>query len=111
MLRKSPKSQAGFFLHILEVYSRVGRIWAKSDTMSWVDVCEILGKELKSPIAKSESATRSVIKLSRESSEGLAFEKNRNMGSQDATGAHRLKGILCSLDWLLGLPGVGKPNK
>jgi len=28
-----------------EVYSRVGRIRAQSETMSWVDVSEILGKE------------------------------------------------------------------
>jgi hypothetical protein len=41
----------------------------------------------------SPSATRSVIKLSRESNEGLAFGKNRSMGCQDGTGSARLKSI------------------
>src|SRR5579859_7578255 len=41
-----------------EVYSRVGRIRAQSETMSWVDVSEILGKELDLPIAKSDQELR-----------------------------------------------------
>jgi CHAT domain-containing protein len=41
-----------------EVYSRVGRIRAQSETMSWVDVSETLGKELDLPIAKSDQKLR-----------------------------------------------------
>src|ERR1700726_948962 len=41
-----------------EVYSRVGRIRAQSETMSWVDVSEILGKELDLPSAKSDQKLR-----------------------------------------------------
>src|SRR5207253_11456936 len=41
-----------------EVYSRVGRIRAQSETMSWVDVSEILGKELDLPTAKSDQKLR-----------------------------------------------------
>jgi len=41
-----------------EVYSRVGRIRAQSETMSWVDVSEILGKELGLLIAKSDQKLR-----------------------------------------------------
>jgi CHAT domain-containing protein len=41
-----------------EIYSRVGRIRAQSETMSWVDVSEILGKELDLPIAKSDQKLR-----------------------------------------------------
>src|SRR5690242_18863588 len=41
-----------------EVYSRVGRIRAQSETMSWVDVSEILGKELDLPIAKTDQKLR-----------------------------------------------------
>jgi CHAT domain-containing protein len=41
-----------------EVYSRVGRIRAQSETMSWVDVSKILGKELDLPIAKSDQKLR-----------------------------------------------------
>src|SRR6266566_4516032 len=41
-----------------EVYSRVGRTRAQSETMSWVDVSEILGKELDLPIAKSDKTLR-----------------------------------------------------
>ncbi len=41
-----------------EVYSRVGRIRAQSETMSWVDVSEILGKELDLPVAKSDQKLR-----------------------------------------------------
>jgi hypothetical protein len=37
--------------------------------------------------------TRSVIKISRESSERLAFGKNRSMGFQDGTGSVRLRRI------------------
>src|SRR5260370_17539882 len=41
-----------------QVYSRVGRIRAQSETMSWVDVSEILGKELDLPIVKSDQKLR-----------------------------------------------------
>src|SRR6266566_1203736 len=41
-----------------EVYSRVGRTRAQSETMSWVDVSEILGKELDLPIAKRDKTLR-----------------------------------------------------
>ena len=41
-----------------EVYSRVGRIRAQSETMSWVDVSEILGKELDLSIAKTDQRLR-----------------------------------------------------
>src|ERR1700688_1787101 len=41
-----------------EVYSRVGRIRAQSETMSWVDVSEILGKELDLPVVKSDPKLR-----------------------------------------------------
>jgi CHAT domain-containing protein len=41
-----------------EVYSRVGRIRAQSETMSWVDVSAILGKELDHPIVKSDRELR-----------------------------------------------------
>ena len=41
-----------------EVYAGVGRIRAQSETMSWVDVSEILGKELDLPIAKSDKKLR-----------------------------------------------------
>src|SRR5882672_12208501 len=41
-----------------EVYSRVGRIRAQSETMSWVDVSEILGRELDLPIAKNDKKLR-----------------------------------------------------
>jgi tetratricopeptide (TPR) repeat protein len=37
-----------------ETYSRVGRIRAQSETMSWVDVSEILGKELGLPVVKND---------------------------------------------------------
>src|ERR1700730_17562870 len=41
-----------------ELYARVGRIRAQSETMSWVDVSEIFGKELDLPIAKSDQKLR-----------------------------------------------------
>src|SRR6266550_9519206 len=41
-----------------EVYSRVGRIRAQSETMSWVEVSEILGRELELPIAKNDRTLR-----------------------------------------------------
>src|SRR6266850_2729724 len=41
-----------------EVYSRVCKIRAQSESMSWVDVSEILGKELDLPIAKSDQKLR-----------------------------------------------------
>src|ERR1700741_2381728 len=41
-----------------EDYSRVGRIRAQSEPMSWVDVSEILGRELDLPIAKSDQKLR-----------------------------------------------------
>jgi hypothetical protein len=33
-----------------EIYARVGRIRAQSETMSWVDVSEVLGKQLEIPM-------------------------------------------------------------
>jgi CHAT domain-containing protein len=41
-----------------EVYSRVGRIRAQSETMSWVDVSEMLGKQLEIPVVKSDQRLR-----------------------------------------------------
>ena len=41
-----------------EVYSRVGSIRAQSETISWVEVSETLGKELGLPIAKSDKTLR-----------------------------------------------------
>src|SRR5207245_6779973 len=41
-----------------EVYARVGRIRAQSETMSWVDVSQILGKELDLPVAKNDKKLR-----------------------------------------------------
>jgi hypothetical protein len=60
---------------------------------------------------RSPSAIRSLIKLSRECSQRLAFGKNRNMGCQDGTRSVRPKNIYCSQDWFLGFPSVRKPNK
>ena len=60
---------------------------------------------------RSPSATRSVIKLSRESSERLALGKNRDMGCQDRTGSVRLKSIYCQPGCFLGLRNARKPNK
>src|SRR6267378_1038725 len=41
-----------------EVYARVGRIRAQSETMSWVDVSEILGKQLEIPVVKTDPRLR-----------------------------------------------------
>src|SRR6266850_7764530 len=41
-----------------EVYSRVGRIRAQSETMSWVDVSESLRKELDFPVVKNDQKLR-----------------------------------------------------
>ena len=41
-----------------ETYARVGRIRAQSETMSWVDVSEMLGQQLKIPVAKSDPRLR-----------------------------------------------------
>ena len=41
-----------------EIYARVGRIRAQSETMSWVDVSEVLGKQLDLPIVKSDQELR-----------------------------------------------------
>jgi CHAT domain-containing protein len=41
-----------------ETYARVGRIRAQSETMSWVDVSEMLGQQLELPIAKSDLKLR-----------------------------------------------------
>jgi CHAT domain-containing protein len=41
-----------------EVYARVGRIRAQSERMSWVDVSEMLGKQLELPIVKSDQHLR-----------------------------------------------------
>ena len=54
--------------------------------------------------------TRSVIKISRESSERLAFGKNRSMGFQDGTWSVMLMGIFCQPSWLPGLSKSRKPT-
>src|SRR6266850_2541958 len=41
-----------------ETYARVGRIRAQAETMSWVDVSEMLGQQLELPIAKSDLKLR-----------------------------------------------------
>src|SRR6266852_5887077 len=41
-----------------EIYARVGRIRAQSETMSWVDVSAILGKQLEIPVVKSDPRLR-----------------------------------------------------
>ena len=41
-----------------EIYARVGRIRAQSETMSWVDVSEMLGRQLEIPVVKSDPRLR-----------------------------------------------------
>src|SRR5260370_10563281 len=41
-----------------EIYAQVGRIRAQSETMSWVDVSAILGKQLEIPVVKSDPSLR-----------------------------------------------------
>src|SRR6267378_735675 len=41
-----------------ETYARVGRIRAHAETMSWIDVSEILGQQLELPIAKTDLELR-----------------------------------------------------
>ncbi len=41
-----------------EIYARVGRIRAQGETMSWVDVSEMLGKQLEIPVVKSDPRLR-----------------------------------------------------
>jgi CHAT domain-containing protein len=41
-----------------EIYARVGRIRAQAETMSWVDVSEVLGKQLEIPVVKSDQRLR-----------------------------------------------------
>jgi CHAT domain-containing protein len=41
-----------------EVYARVGRIRAQSETMSWADVSKVLGQQLELPIAKADPKLR-----------------------------------------------------
>ena len=41
-----------------EIYARVGRIRAQSETMSYVDVSQMIGQELERPIAKTDSTLR-----------------------------------------------------
>jgi len=41
-----------------EVYARVGRIRAQSERMSWVDVSDMLGKQLELPVVKSDQHLR-----------------------------------------------------
>jgi CHAT domain-containing protein len=41
-----------------EIYARVGRIRAESETMSWVDVSELLGQQLEIPVVKSDPQLR-----------------------------------------------------
>jgi hypothetical protein len=52
-----------------------------------------------------------VTKISRESSERLAFRKNRSMGFQDGTGSARLRAIFCQPSWLPGFSKSRNPNK
>ena len=37
-----------------EIYARVGRIRAEAETMSWVDVSELLGQQLNIPVVKND---------------------------------------------------------
>src|SRR5229473_3539040 len=41
-----------------EIYARVGRIRAQAETMSWVDVSEVLGKQLEIPVVKTDQRLR-----------------------------------------------------
>jgi len=41
-----------------EIYARVGRIRAQAETMSWVDVSEMLGQQLEIPVVKSDPQLR-----------------------------------------------------
>jgi len=41
-----------------EIYARVGRIRAQSETMSWVDVSNVLGEQLQLPAAKTDLKLR-----------------------------------------------------
>jgi hypothetical protein len=41
-----------------EVYARVGRIRAQAETMSWVDVSEMLGKQLDIPVVRDDPRLR-----------------------------------------------------
>src|SRR5436309_517734 len=41
-----------------EIYARVGRIRAQSETMSWVDVSQRLGQQLGLPVVKSDQKLR-----------------------------------------------------
>lgn len=41
-----------------EIYARVGRIRAQSETMSWVEVSNVLGQQLELPVAKTDPKLR-----------------------------------------------------
>jgi CHAT domain-containing protein len=41
-----------------EIYARVGRIRAQSETMSWVDVSQMLGQQLNIPLVKNDPELR-----------------------------------------------------
>ena len=41
-----------------EIYARVGRIRAQSETMSWLDVSDLLGQQLEIPVVKSDPELR-----------------------------------------------------
>lgn len=41
-----------------EIYARVGRIRAQSETMSWVEVSEMLGQQLELPVVKNDPKLR-----------------------------------------------------
>jgi len=41
-----------------EIYARVGRIRAQSETMSWVDVSQMLGQQLNIPVVKNDPELR-----------------------------------------------------
>src|SRR6266403_1185299 len=41
-----------------EIYARVGRIRAQAETMSWVDVSEMLGRQLETPAVRGDPRLR-----------------------------------------------------
>ncbi len=41
-----------------EIYARVGRIRAQAETMSWIDVSEMLGKQLEIPVVNGDARLR-----------------------------------------------------
>ena len=45
-----------------EIYARVGRLRAQSETMSYVDVSRMIERELNDPIVKNDPELRSTIR-------------------------------------------------